>query len=191
MTTGLDDFKSVLAEFRSISVWAGVSSVSIPFVAAFAGVIPPWPPHIEYITAVFQLLAIIFMYQLFSDSPRTIASKNIKRLSLFVFVIFFVYLFLFSLFTIHITEEGVYLIIGYQCTEKAVQVYRDACPFLGLQELQNALYDEFALWTKLSVSIVRMVITLLWCLFFIGLSALIGQFLIFQRARNVKTQFRS
>jgi len=185
MRTGLDEFKSVLKEFRSVSIWAGISSVAVPFLAAFAGVIPPWPTGIEYITAVFQLLGIMFVYQMYGESAGAQVNRNIRILSIFAFVSFVVYLLAFSQFSIYIPSRNAYVMIGYACTTKAATVYGDACPFLNLDALKNSLYDEFDLWTKSSISIVRTALTALWFAFFISLSAFVGQFLIFQKTRRV------
>jgi hypothetical protein len=189
MTTGLDDFKSVLKEFRSLSIWAGASS--IPFVAAFAGVTPPFPKNIEYITAVCQLLVMMYMYQVFTRASAATTRRIMSLLLAASTVMFFAYLFLFSQFTIRIpgmrdvTGMSDVIIIGYQCSPRALEAYGEACPFLGIQELKGAQYNEFELWTKFSLSTMRTVLTSLWCLFFAALAAFVGQFLVFQRRRTL------
>jgi hypothetical protein len=180
--TGLDNFHTIWVEYRRL--WIGLASASIPFFAAFSGVAPPWPRQIALLTAVFQLMVVMYVYQTQSRSPRDTVTRNMRWSALLFSTAFFIYLFIFSTFAIYIPGRHEYLVVGFECTEKASETYGSSCPFLGLRELAEAQYDEFVLWTRFSISTTRTVLTAMWCLFFVGLSAFIGQFIVFQKRQS-------
>ena len=184
--TGLDDFKQLLKEFRGLSVWAAGGSVVLPFIASFIAVIPPWPGGLNVMTSVFQLVALIFVYQAYSGSKRATITRNIGILAVALFVIILVYMVLFSIVTIYVPEAKRSIVIGYECVEAAKLVFKNKCPFLDLEDLAGVAYDEFLLWTRTSIALTRILLIALWFLFFICLAALIGKFLVFQMKRNVR-----
>jgi hypothetical protein len=184
--TGLDDFKLLLREFRNLAIWAAGGSVALPFIASFISVIPPFPTGLNIMTAVFQLVALVFVYQRYSGEPWGIITRNMGLLFVLIFVSIIGYMILFSMFTIYVPPAKRSIVIGYECTADAAKVYGDKCPFLNLQQLASVAYDEFELWTKLSISVTRALLIALWIFFFICLAALLGKFLVYQMRRRVR-----
>ncbi|MEI8698160.1 hypothetical protein [Mesorhizobium sp. ISC15] len=186
MATGLDSFKEVLAEYRSLALWAGVSSVSIPFFAAFAGVAPPWPNRIALMTAVFQLIGLILSFQLYYSAKRRVVTKAIIVMTLASCILLLLYIFLFSIFAVSVGGAQKYIIVGYECTTKAAATYGKECQGIGYEELRAAQFNEFVIWTRMSIAVVRTALTSIWLAFFLSLSSVIALFLVFQRSRVVK-----
>jgi hypothetical protein len=180
--TGLDDFKIFLKEFRGLAAWAAGGSIVFPFIASFLSIIPPWPSGLNSITAVFQLVSLIYVFQFYS--VRGTEAKRIGLLFALAFVVIMVYILAFSVLTIYIPEVKRSLVVGFQCTSKALIVFPQKCPFLDLDDLSGVSFDEFQLWTKWSISLARCVLIALWFAFFIVISSLIGKFLIFQMNRS-------
>jgi hypothetical protein len=184
--TGLDDFKRLLEEFKGLSAWAAGGSVVFPFIASFISVIPPWPAGLNVMTSIFQLVALIVVYQIYSGSKRATISRNIAALAAALFVIILTYLVLFSMLTIYVPEAKRSIVIGYECTSNARTVFGEKCPWLGLEDLASHAYDEFELWTRFSIVVGRTVLIALWFAFFFCLAALIGKFLVYQMKRKVR-----
>jgi hypothetical protein len=182
--TGLSEFKRLLKEFRNLSIWTAGASLLIPFVAQFLSIIPPWPKGLSAITAILELVTLILAYQGFKNDPPKV-TRSVRLLAAASFVILLVYITSFTLFTIYVPIAGRSIVIGYTCLSEAAKVFGDRCPFLNLDDLSGVAYDEFLLWTKWSVSIVRTSLVALWLLLFFCLSLLIGQFLVFQMKRRV------
>ncbi len=185
--TGLEEFKAVLKEYRNLSLWAAGGSVALPFVASFVAVIPPWPTGLNVITAIFQFLALVFVYQRYSAAPRRIITRNITILFGACFVLFLIYIVLFSMMTIYVPMAKKSIIIGFRCRSEAVVVFRQKCPNdIGLDDLAAVAFDEFEIWTKASIALTRSLLIGIWFLFFICLASLIGKFLVFQMRRRLK-----
>src|SRR5262245_32962590 len=185
--TGLEDFKRLLREFRTLSLSIAGGSAVLPFIAWFASVIPPFPPGLNIMTAVFQLVSLAFVYQKYLGSSRSRITRNMEILFVLLGLIIIVYMVTFSLLTIYIPDGKRSIVVGFQCTPDALTIkeYRDKCPSLGLEELAGVAYDEFVLWTRSSIAINRAILIALWLSFFVCLSMLLGQFLVFQMKRKV------
>ncbi len=63
-----------------MSAWAAGGSVALPFIASFIAIIPPWPAGLNVMTAVFQLLALILVFQAYKRSSRAEVTRNIALL---------------------------------------------------------------------------------------------------------------
>ena len=84
----------------------------------------------------------------------------------------------FSQFTIFIPEAKRSIVVGYQCTQDAAKVYPEKCPFLSADELMGAKYDEFILWTKMSIGLIRVSLIALWLAMLLVIDLLICRFVV-------------
>jgi hypothetical protein len=117
--TGLDDFKRLLKEFRNLSLWASAGSVVLPFVASFIAIIPPWPAGLNIITAVFRLMSLIVVYQIYSRASRRVITRNISVLFVAGIFLIIVYIVLFSMLTIYVPPAHRSIVVGFECLDGA------------------------------------------------------------------------
>ena len=99
MQSGLVGFKELLEEFRGLSLWAVGGSVAVPFAAALADLSPPWPPAIVLVTAVAELVALIFIYQFLKTAKRKTTNRILAISGLALFLLAAFYLAAVSLYT--------------------------------------------------------------------------------------------
>lgn len=180
MQPGLVGFKELLEEFRGLSVWAVGGSVAVPFAAALAALSPPWPPSIVLVTAVAELVALIYVYQFLKKAKRKSINTILAASGLLLVVLGAVYLVAVSLYTYEVPTTKERLVKGYRCTSEALAVFKDKCPDLGLDELKTDEYDAYRLWTAGSITASRLTIVGLWLAAFVALSVLVGSFLVYQ-----------
>src|ERR1051326_2977789 len=118
----LRSFHAFLKDVRSL--WALVFSgpVILPFIAAFAGIEPPWPKQIAPITAVVVLLVLVLTYQrtLHNTSPNV--NGRLLIFAVIVFVCLTVHLGLANLFIFTIPTNGERIVLGCGFTRNAVLV---------------------------------------------------------------------
>jgi hypothetical protein len=84
------------------------------------------------------------------------------------------YLVIFSTFTIYVPDGGRSIVTGFRCSQEAMRVFSDACPFLGLEALAGVAHDEFVLWTRSSITTVRVLLSSLWLIGFSALAVLVA-----------------
>lgn len=182
MQPGLVGFKQLLEEFRGLSLWAVGGSVAVPFVAALASLSPPWPPSIVLVTAIAELVALIYVYQFLKKARRKSINRILALSGLLLVIFGVVYLAAVSLYTYEVPPTKERFVKGYQCTADAAAVFKDKCPDLGPDELRSAEYDADRLWTARSIAATRIAIVALWLASFVALSVLVGSFLVYQMA---------
>lgn len=180
MQPGLVGFKELLQEFRGLSLWAVGGSVAVPFAAALASLSPPWPPAIVLVTAVAELVALIYVYQFLKRSKRQTINKIIAASGLALVILAAVYLAGVSLYTYEVPTTKERFVKGYVCTSEAAAVFKEKCPDLGIDQLKTAEYDAERLWTARSITVIRLAIVGLWLATFVALTVLVGGFLVFQ-----------
>jgi hypothetical protein len=182
MQPGIVGFKDLLKEFRGLSLWAVGGSVAVPFAAALTALSPPWPPSIVLVTAIAELVALIYVYQFLKKARRKSIDRILAVSGLLLVVFGTVYLLGVSLYTYEIPTTKERFVKGYQCTSDAAAVFKDKCPDLGLDELKTAEYDANRLWTARSIAVTRLSVVALWLGSFTALSVLVGSFLVYQMA---------
>jgi len=180
MQSGLVGFKELLSEFRGLSIWAVGGSLAVPFAAAVASLSPPWPPAIVLVTAVAELVALIYVYQFLKSAKRRSINRIIAATGPALVILGAAYLVGVSLYTYEVPTTKQRFVKGYVCTEEAVSVFKQKCPDLGIDELKQAEYDADRLWTSRSIAMTRLAIVALWLAAFVALSILVGSFLVYQ-----------
>jgi hypothetical protein len=184
MQPGLLGFKDLLKEFRGLSLWAVGGAVAVPFAAALAALSPPWPPSIVLVTAIAELVTLIYVYHFLRKVRRKSIDRILAVSGLLWVLIGATYLATVSLYTYEIPTTKERFVKGFQCASDAAAVFREKCPDLGLDEIKTAEYDADRLWTARSIAIMRLTLVALWLSAFAALSALVSSFLVYQMAAS-------
>ncbi len=177
----LSDFKALLHDFRGISLWAVGGGLAVPFAASLAELAPPWPPGIVGVTAVVELLTLVFVYQFLRFVGRRRINRALLSSAALLIALGASYFVLFSLLTYTTQPKKVLLVKGFVCTPEAAAVYKNKCPLLGFDEVKEAEYEPERLWTEGSLAASRLTLSAAWLGSFLALSAVLGTFLVYQR----------
>lgn len=184
MQPGLVGFKELLKEFRNLSTWAVGGSVAVPFAAALTSMSPPWPPGIVLVTAIAELVALIFVYQFLKSAGRKRINVTMVLSGIMLAILGTGYFAAVSLYTYRVTYRvpttKERFVKGCVCTPEASAIFKDKCPDLGMDELKTAEYDADRLWTGRSIAGIRLALVGLWLSTFVALSLLTGSFLVYQ-----------
>lgn len=182
-STGIDDFKLILKEFRWLSIWS-VGGATVPFAAALTELSPPWPSGIVLVTSIIELITIAVSFQFFKEARR-VTVNTILLISLICFAgVGIAYLWNLSIYTYQIPTTNERFVKGNICTPDALDLFGTRCPDLGLDELRQAEYEAERLWTKKSIATIRIILVFLWAMTFLFLSLLLGTFLVYQTAQK-------
>lgn len=184
MPSGLDDFKALLKDVRSLSaVGAGLGA---PFVAAIKLAPPPWPKEIVIITAIMELIVLICVFQFFASAPR----QRVNRLMILGIALCAVagmsYLVGYYRYTFEIPTTHAREIKGFVCTDEARLVYGEGCQDNAEEKLPDVQYEAAKIWKRWSIDRVTYALNGLWLFSFGALSFLIGLFVVFQSAQPAR-----
>ncbi|HEX8364813.1 MAG TPA: hypothetical protein VF603_05960 [Allosphingosinicella sp.] len=84
------------------------------------------------------------------------------------------YLIIYSLFIDTIPASGIRVIRGFECTSDAILVHGDACPDLSSEAYQDAGWEAVSLWSRRSITVVRVGLAVSWIVFTVGLILIVG-----------------
>ena len=143
--------------------WALAGSIA-PILAGILHLAPPWPPAIIPVTSLFELVALIVVFQFLSRADRTVINIVIMFCVLAIVLFLGGYLFLVSQFTYEEPLKLVRSVKGFVCTAEAKLIFPDKCPFYGDDELRKGEWEAVRFWTMQSITIVRLSLVLLWLL---------------------------
>jgi hypothetical protein len=181
---GISAFIELTKYYRSMVAWALAGSIA-PIVAGIVNLAPPWPPAIVPVTSLFELVALIVVFQFLSRADRKLINVVIIGCLLSIVIFLIVYLFLLSQFTYEEPLKRIRSVKGFVCTAEAKLVFIDKCPFYGDDELRKGEWEAARFWTMQSITIMRLSLVLVWLLVFTSFSGVIGSFIAFQMRRNV------
>ena len=147
---------------------------TIPLLVAFARLQPPWPPAVEYVSAVFILMAALAMWE-WGRAARTGVRRRLMIAGMVLTIVgITAYLPLYSLYVVDVPNSKERLIRGTECTADARILYRDSCPDLPSEALSSAEWKPEVLWTSGSIMRVRLGLVAGWLGFTAGLIAFVG-----------------
>lgn len=152
----------------------GAAFAAIPLFASLAALQPPWPPAIGHVSAGLVLLASLFAWEWTRGARRVHRRRWILTATVLTLAGLIGYLILYSMFVETLADEDVRLIRGYECTADARLVYGAACPDLPGDALRDAEWNPLNLWTRSSITVVRLLLTASWLVFTAGLIAAVG-----------------
>lgn len=147
---------------------------ALPLLVGFAGLAPPWPPAVAYVTAVFILIAALVMWEWVRDVSRTVRRRFILAGIALTVIGLGVYLPFYSLYVQDVPGSDERVVRGTKCTPKAQLVYAAECPELPRDALRAAEWQAEVLWTRGSIMQVQLVLVAAWLAFTAGLIAFVG-----------------
>ncbi len=144
----------------------GAAFAAVPLFASLASLQPPWPPAIGFVSAALVMLSALIAWEWTRNTKLKNRRKAIIISSVGVLISLTIYLIFYSLFVETVVgKENLRIIRGYECNTNAKLVFSKECPDLSANALEQAEWDSLALWTRQSITIVRMSLTLTWLAF--------------------------
>jgi len=181
MKNGLDEFKALLKDVRSLSFWAVGAGLGAPFIAALLSLAPPPSPKmIGLVSGILELVTLILVFQFFANSPRKRVNRTMRFAAITLCLTALVYLVGFNNYTF-VNPAGRRGVAGFTCTSEAKEVYGESCYAKSMQHLAAVEFQASRLWEDWSINLVTNILTTLWLVCFCALSVIIGLFVVFQR----------
>jgi hypothetical protein len=182
-STGLAEFKEVLADFRQLGSLALKCTVAVPFADLWLKLGPPPARSIAVLTSLLEFLAVVWVFHFWYHVTDNKLNSRMK-IALVLFCVGIVgSLFLMNKFTVSPGEGRDRVVEGWI-------IRPDIEPLIGSsytpeQALKDSEYDPEKVWTKDSVVVMRTLITVVWIGTFDCLAIYLTVFIIAQRRRSV------
>ena len=152
----------------------GAGFAALPLFASMASLQPPWPPAIGAVSSALVLLGALIVWEWTRRSRIRHRRRWILAAALITVAALIVYFILYSMYVEDVPGTDLRVVRGYACTQEAQLVYKQACPDLPSDALQGAEWEPTMLWTRQSVTAVRVGLAGLWLMFTAGLIMTVG-----------------
>jgi hypothetical protein len=183
--TGLEEFREVLADFKSLTSWAVKVAVGAPLADIALQVGAPWPQGIPVITSVVELLTLICVFHFWFDKSHKQLTKRMKVFLVILCVSFFGHLYLLDAYTFVNPATSNRYAKGFVVRSDVQRLIPSE--FKTPEEvLSSSEYKEEEVWTAGSITAARLTLLAVWLTVFASLSGLIGTFIMAQRRKTVK-----
>lgn len=174
----LAHFYTLLKEVQKLSAWVLPTAAFTPVIANLAGLSPPWPDSIglTVCTSLAMIIALLFVFQLFRRKSAGAVNTILLRCLALLVLSAVAYFVLFSLLVYDTPVTGERFVKGFGCTERALAIYQNRCPWLDFRDIKEASYEASVLWTAPSLAMARVTLLALWFALFGICSVLLGTF---------------
>jgi len=187
--TGLEEFREVLADFKSLSTLAVKGAVVAPLADLVLHVGAPWPPGVPLITSTVELITLICVFHFWFSKSYKQLTQRMKIFLVVLCVSFFGHLYLLDAYTFVSPATSKRYAKGFVVRPDVQQLIPVA--FKTPEEvLSNYEYKEEAVWTAGSITAARLSLLAVWLIVFASLSGFIGTFIMAQRRKTVKAPAR-
>lgn len=185
-TNGLEEFKEVMTDFRSVTALAVTGGVAAPLVALVTNIGPPWPTGIPVLTSIAELVVLIAIFHFWYKKSRKRLSQRMIIALVIVTISFLGYLILFDTFVFTVPGGKDSDVYGFVLKPEIKQLIDDKLVLNAEEALEGAEYNPKNVWQPWSVTLIRVGVLASWLVMFLSLSLFIATFVMVQRRRVVK-----
>ncbi|HKP76080.1 MAG TPA: hypothetical protein VJT67_11090, partial [Longimicrobiaceae bacterium] len=180
---GLDQFKHVVNDFRSVAGLATKAAVAVPLASLFSDIGPPWPSSVAVgvITPLLELLVLLVAFEFWNASPQKQQRRRIIVFTAVLAVAFGGYLWITSSYTTPHPAGGM-VVHGYRLDPEVRSLL--GADYTVNDALEGAGYDPTRVWTPGSVTMVRFTLLASWLTAFASVAGIIAVFVMHQGSRQ-------
>jgi hypothetical protein len=177
---GLQEFKTVLKDFRELGALAVKGAVAIPLLNVWLRFGPPPAAAVAVFTSAVQFLAVMWAYHFwYGLEPKRLNPRMRFCVALFIAGLL-AFGILLKQFTIRPTPKGELVVEGYALRS-------DVRPLIGpnyssLDALREAQYEPSQVWTTTSITTIHVLLDVCWLASFASVGLFLSAFLLAHRA---------
>jgi hypothetical protein len=181
-TTGLGEFTEVLGDFRQLGSLALKGAVAAPLANLWLKLGPPPTNAIAVLTSLAEFVTVVWVFHFWHDANEG-QIKTRMKVSLVCFVAGLVAcLVLLEQLTVTPGPGRDRIIIGFRIRPDVQPIL--TTKYKAEDAMRDNEYDADKVWTRESISIARISVTLTWLFSFSCLAIYLTAFIMSQRRRS-------
>jgi len=187
--TGLDEFKAVFSDFRTVAGYVTKGTAAFPLVDYLVKFGSPWPaPSLTpVLTSLIGLLGFMALYHFCYD----LEWEQLGRCFTVFLVMFFCCLFAYSVVWQRFTQvpdapNAQRVVKGFTLTPNALELAKPPLNMSPYEIWQGWSFDTDRVWTGASILIIDVSLLSLWIGLYVSLVASVGSFILYERRRRAE-----
>jgi hypothetical protein len=178
-STGLQEFKQVLKNFRELGSLAVKGTVAAPLLNVWLKFGPPPTAAVAALTSATQFLAVMWTFHFWHGMARSNLNRRMKLCAALFVVGLVTSGVLLKQFTIRPGPNRDSIVEGYALRS---DVQRLIGPnYTPLDALREAEYDASQVWTSTSITTIQVLLIMSWATTFVSVAMFISTFVMLQR----------
>jgi len=183
-STGLQEFKEVLRNFREMSSLALKGTIAAPLIQYWTKVGPPPAVAVPILTSVVGFVAVMWTFHFWHAATKKRIDARM-RWCIFIFCASLLASgFLFERFTARPGAGRDLVVCGYAFRPSITQAI--TADYDCEKALSDAEYDANRVWTGASIALVHLTLIVCWMTAFVSISMFISAFIILHRRPFMK-----
>jgi hypothetical protein len=177
--TGLDEFKELLSDFRSLSGLAIKGTVVLPLFNLWIKLGPPPSVAISTLTSVTMFLAVLWVFHFLHDEARDRLGIKMKVSIVVAFLAALGSFILLEQFTVSWKKGADAVVAGFQVRPNVAPLLNTN--YTDRQALADAQYQPELIWSQWSITVVHVAMVLCWLLAFLSVARFVAMFILLQK----------
>jgi hypothetical protein len=187
--SGLEEFREVITDVRSLTAWAVGGAVAAPLFDFVLHLGAPWPPGVPVITSLVELISLICIFHFwFRKTQKKLTGRMVVALIVLLLSLF-CYLYLFGSYTFVNPATSKRYAKGFTVRPEIQALIPEQFDSPE-KALSGSEYREEEVWTAGSIMAARLSLLAAWLIMFSSLSVFIGTFVMAQRRKVVRGRAR-
>jgi hypothetical protein len=178
----LNEFKEVLADFREIGSLALKGAIAVPLADLWLKLGPPPANAVAVLGSLVEMLAVMWVFQFWYSANDRKLNFRMKTALVLFFVGIVASLILLEEFTIFPSPDRERVIEGVSLRADVKPIIDES--YRPEDALKDNQYDPDKVWTKESIVVVRVSLTLTWMFTLACLAAYLTVFIILGRRHS-------
>ena len=181
-TDGMKEFRSVLADFKTLSSLGMKGTMIAPAAALWMHIGLPSPPLVALITSIMVLTTEAWVFQSWYLLPLSRIKKRMNICLAAVAVLFLLFMGMIGAFTVEAGAKGARVIEGFAVRSEVKPLLSSS--YSESNALRDSAYDAEQVWTRGSILTVTLGLESIWVLAFAYFAAFLCAFIIMQRRKS-------
>jgi hypothetical protein len=181
-SVGLNEFKSVISDFKKLNSLALKGAIVAPLIDLWLQVGPMPSKPAAVLSSLVEFIVVIWVFQfLYQADERKLKLGMNAALILFSAAMFMSLILLWT-FSIAPNQSRQRVVEGYSLREDVRPLINDS--YTAEEALRESAYDASKVWTKSSIVIVTLLISVTWIAAFASFAFYLTVFIVLQRRRS-------
>lgn len=180
-SSGISQFKSFLADFRSTRSLALKGAIAAPWLGLWTKMAPPPALWSSFLSCLAECVILVWAFRFWSEASPANHNRRLKRSLVLLCITAVAAIGALELFSTSPGTGRDRVVEGFILQPAVQQVIKP--PYTAADALRDNAFDATAVWTKSSVTLMEVVLHVLWVAMFASLCIYLASFVTALRAR--------
>jgi hypothetical protein len=175
-SSGIRQFKSFVADFRSLRSLALKAAIAAPWAGIWTKLAPPPALWSAFLSSLAECLILVWAFKFWSESTADEHARRMKLSLALLCITALLSIASIQLFSVSPGPGRERVVVGFRLQPPMEKVL--SATYTAMDALRDSGFDATAVWTAGSVTLMQVTLNILWVAMFASLSVYLVSFMI-------------